>query len=117
MERNLRLRRGWVVDVETISGLGSQPSVLRMQDVVIGLPSRRLRRVVVPAALGLLLAVLILVPILFMFLGSVRSAALADPSAHFTFGKIIQVYTTQPYLRMLGFSLAIAAIVGAIATV
>jgi iron(III) transport system permease protein len=105
------------VDVETISGLGSQPSVLRMQDVVIGLPSRRLRRVVVPAALGLLLAVLILVPILFMFLGSVRSAALADPSAHFTFGKIIQVYTTQPYLRMLGFSLAIAAIVGAIATV
>jgi hypothetical protein len=83
------------MNVETTSALGSQPSVLRMQDVVIGLPRRRPHRVVVPTALGLLLAVLILAPILFMFLGSVRSAALADPSAHFTFDKLI--HTTQPF--------------------
>ncbi len=80
-------------------------------------PGRRLERVVIPALLGVLLTVLVLVPIIFMFLGSVRSAALADPAGHFTLAKLAQVYTTLPYLRMLGYSIGIAAFVGAVATV
>jgi iron(III) transport system permease protein len=78
---------------------------------------RRLGRIVLPSVLGLVLSVLVLLPIFFMVLGSVRSAALADPAGHFTLAKLALVYTTLPYLRMLGSSIAIATTVGVIATV
>jgi iron(III) transport system permease protein len=81
------------------------------------LPRRRNGRTLVSVALGLLLAVLVLLPILFMFLGALRSAGLADPAGHFTLAKIAQVYTTTPYLRMLVSSLAISGFVAAVATV
>jgi iron(III) transport system permease protein len=83
---------------------------------VAGLPRRQIGRLLVPLVLGLLLAVLVLLPIFFMFLGALRSAALVDPSGHFTLAKLAQVYTTFPYLRMLGWSVAISAIVAAMAT-
>src|ERR1700691_174593 len=79
------------------------------------LPSPLLRRFIVPASLGLVLAVLVLLPIFFMFLGALRSAALADPAGHFTLAKLHQVYATLPYLRMLAYSLAIARGVGVMA--
>ena len=83
---------------------------------VAALPNRQIGRMLVPVVLGLLLAVLVLLPIFFMFLGALRSAALVDPTGHFTLAKLAQVYTTAPYLRMLGSSLAISGIVAAIAT-
>jgi iron(III) transport system permease protein len=85
-------------------------------DLAGALPRRQSHRLIVPVALGLLLTVLILLPIFFMFLGSLRSAALADPAGHFTLAKLKQVYATLPYLRMLGYSLAISAAVAAMAT-
>jgi iron(III) transport system permease protein len=85
-------------------------------DFAGALPRRQSHRLIVPIALGLLLTVLILLPIFFMFLGSLRSAALADPAGHFTLAKLKQVYATLPYLRMLGYSLAISAAVAAMAT-
>ncbi len=83
----------------------------------VALPGWRPSRVVIPVALGVLLTILVLLPVMFMFLGSVRSASLADPAGHFTLAKLAQVYTTMPYLRMLVGSLEISAAVGAIATV
>jgi iron(III) transport system permease protein len=80
------------------------------------LPRRRNGRAAVSVVLGLLLAILSFVPILFMFIGALRSAGLADPAGHFTLAKIAQVYTTAPYLRMLVSSLAISGFVAAVAT-
>jgi iron(III) transport system permease protein len=93
-----------------------QPSEDALQ-IFAALPRRRFGRALVPGLLGLLLAVLVLLPIFFIFLGSVRSASLADPAGHFTLAKLAQVYTTLPYLRMLVSSVTIGATVGAIATV
>jgi len=80
------------------------------------LPRQQLRRFIMPVSLGLMLSVLVLLPIFFMFLGALRSAALADPAGHFTLVKLRQVYATLPYLRMLGYSLAISGGVAAMAT-
>ena len=80
------------------------------------LPRPQLRRFIVPTSLGLVLAVLVLLPIFFMFLGSLRSAALADPAGHFTLAKLHQVHSTLPYLRMLAWSLAIGGGVAVMAT-
>ena len=85
-------------------------------DIAQMLPRRRQGRVLVAGLLGLLLAILVLLPIFFMFLGALRSAALADPAGHFTLAKLALVYTTLPYLRMLGSSLVIAATVATMAT-
>ncbi len=66
--------------------------------------------------LGLALAVLALVPIGFMAVGSVLSGALADPDAHWTTEKLAAVYASLPYLRSLGETLGIAAVVAVLAT-
>jgi iron(III) transport system permease protein len=117
MERDLRLWRQRAVSVGIAAGTRETRLRHGALSVLVESPRRRLDRVLIPALLGLLLAVLVALPIIFMFLGSVRSAALADPAGHFTLSKLAQVYTTLPYLRMLGYSIAIAAFVGAIATV
>lgn len=74
-------------------------------------------RTILPWVLVPLLALLILVPVGFMFVGAFMSGALADPEAHLTFGKVAAVYTTLPYLRTLGSTLAIALLVAGSATV
>jgi iron(III) transport system permease protein len=96
----------------------SEPSVSEQSapELTGLLPRRQLRRFIVPVSLGLVLAVLVLLPIFFMFLGALRSAALADPAGHFTLVKLHQVYATLPYLRMLAYSLAIAGGVAVMAT-
>jgi len=73
------------------------------------------RPFLLPAALGLLLTILVLLPILFMFIGSVRTGGLADPRAHFTMTKLAMVYTTWPYLRTLLQTLAVSVMVSGIA--
>ena len=89
-----------------------------MSAAVLARPTRRLGiRYALPAALGLLLAVLVLVPVAFMFLGSVMSGGLADPGAHLTAGKLAAVYLSGEELRTVGSTLAISAVVGAVATI
>jgi iron(III) transport system permease protein len=73
-------------------------------------------RTVLPWVLVPLLALLILVPVGFMFVGAFMSGALADPEAHLTFDKVAAVYTTWPYLRTLASTLAIALLVAGAAT-
>lgn len=80
-------------------------------------PRRRLARYGVPAGIGLLLALLVLVPIGFMFAGSVLSGGLVDPDTHFTWDKLRLVYASAPYLRTVGSTLAISVLVGVVATV
>lgn len=85
---------------------------------ILAPPPRRLAsRYGVPAGIGLLLALLVLVPIGFMFAGSVLSGGLVDPDTHFTWDKLRSVYASAPYLRTVGSTLAISVLVGAVATV
>ena len=82
------------------------------------LPKRQegLTRAILPWLLIPLLTVLILVPVGFMFLGAFMSGAIADPEAHLTLRNVANVYTTLPYLRTLGSTLAIALLVAVVAT-
>ena len=73
-------------------------------------------RSILPWVLIPLLALLILVPVGFMFLGAFMSGALADPAARLTLEKVAAVYTTLPYLRTLASTLAIALLVASAAT-
>lgn len=64
----------------------------------------------------LLLAILVLVPVGFMFVGAVLSGGLADPQTHFTWDKLASVYASAPYFRTVASTLVISLLVGAIAT-
>jgi iron(III) transport system permease protein len=75
-----------------------------------------MKRLALPALLWLILLVVVMLPVLFMFIGALMSGGMADPNAHFTLQKLRIVYTTLPYLRALGFTLAMAAGVSVLAT-
>jgi iron(III) transport system permease protein len=75
------------------------------------------RRIGLPAALGLILFVLVVLPAAFMFIGSTMSAGMADPDARFTLQKLRLVYTTRPYLYALGYTLLMSAGVAGLSTV
>ncbi len=74
-----------------------------------------IKRFGLPAMLGAVLFVLVVLPTAFMFIGALMSAGMADPAAHFTLAKLQTVYTTLPYLRALGYTLAMAGGVAALA--
>ncbi len=74
-------------------------------------------RALLPWLLIPFLTVLVLVPVGFMFVGAFMSGALADPEAQLTLDKVATVYTTLPYLRTLGSTLAIAVLVASAATI
>lgn len=74
-------------------------------------------RILLPSLLVPLLAVLILVPVGFMFLGAFLSGGLVDPDSQLTLEKVTAVYTTLPYLRALASTLVIAGLVAIGATV
>ena len=74
-------------------------------------------RAILPWFLGPVLVVLVLVPVGFMFIGSVLSGGLVDPESHFTLEKLQAVYTTLPYLKTLLSTLIIAGAVALLATV
>ena len=80
-------------------------------------PRRYGLRYGLPGALGVLLALLVLTPIGFMFVGSALSGGLADPQSHFTWEKLASVYASSAYLRTVGSTLAISLLVAAAATV
>ena len=78
---------------------------------------RMLRRYGLPAVLVVVLFILVALPALFMFVGSLMSAGMADPAAHLTLQKLRLVYTTWPYLNALGYTVLISAGVAALATI
>ncbi|WP_271896727.1 ABC transporter permease [Candidatus Phyllobacterium onerii] len=81
-------------------------------NVPVGLVRRKRQRLALPVILGLILAVLVLLPIVLMFLGAVRTGTFVDPRAHFSLRSVIAVYATTPYLKTLivtiGASLAVS---------
>lgn len=60
---------------------------------------RRRRGLAFPLALSVLLSVLILVPIVLMFIGAIRTGTFVDPKATFSLRSLTLVYTTLPYLK------------------
>lgn len=65
--------------------------------------------------LGLLLGVLVVVPVVLMFLGAVRTGTFVDPRAEFSWRSMLAVYTTLPYLRTLAITVGASLLVSAIA--
>ena len=85
---------------------------------ILAAPPRRVAtRYGLPVTIGLLLTVLVLLPIGFMFLGSLLSGGLVDPNSHLTWEKLAAVYASPPYLRTIGSTLAISVLVAAASTV
>jgi iron(III) transport system permease protein len=78
---------------------------------------RRRRGVVLPLVLGGLLTVLVLVPIVLMFVGAIRTGTFVDPRAQFSLRSLTAVYTTWPYLRTLGITVGASLLVSFIACI
>jgi iron(III) transport system permease protein len=81
---------------------------------------RRRRRnggLALPAFLGLLLTILVLVPIVLMFLGAMRTGTFVDPRAHFSLRSMQAVYTTLPFLKTLAVTIGASLLVSFIACV
>jgi iron(III) transport system permease protein len=78
---------------------------------------RRRRGLAFPLALSVLLSVLILVPIVLMFIGAIRTGTFVDPRATFSLRSLTLVYTTLPYLKTLGVTVGASLLVSFIACV
>jgi iron(III) transport system permease protein len=78
---------------------------------------RRRRGVVLPLVLGGILTVLVLVPIVLMFVGAIRTGTFVDPRAQFSLRSLTAVYTTWPYLRTLGITVGASLLVSFIACI
>jgi iron(III) transport system permease protein len=77
---------------------------------------RRIRRgLALPLSLGALLAILILLPIVLMFLGAVRTGTFVDPRAQFSLRSLQTVYMTLPFLRTLAVTVGASLLVSLIA--
>src|SRR4051812_2439975 len=90
---------------------------LKADDRIIDYAALRKRRrgVLLPLILGAILWVLVLVPIVLMFVGAVRTGTFVDPRAQFSLRSVIAVYTTLPYLRTLGITVGASLLVSFIA--
>ncbi len=78
---------------------------------------RRRRGLTLPLALGLFLGVLVLVPIVLMFVGAVRTGTFVDPRAQFSLRSLAAVYTTLPYLKTLAVTVGASLLVSLVACV
>jgi len=78
---------------------------------------RRRRGLTLPLVLGLLLGVLVLVPIVLMFVGAVRTGTFVDPRAQFSLRSLAAVYTTLPYLKTLAVTVGASLLVSLVACV
>lgn len=65
--------------------------------------------------LGLVLGILVVVPVVLMFLGAVRTGTFVDPRAEFSWRSMLAVYTTLPYLKTLAITVGASLLVSAIA--
>ncbi|WP_262268888.1 ABC transporter permease [Microvirga yunnanensis] len=90
---------------------------LKADDRIIDYAALRKRRrgVLLPLILGAILCVLVLVPIVLMFVGAVRTGTFVDPRAQFSLRSVIAVYTTLPYLRTLEITVGASLLVSFIA--
>ncbi|KLK94598.1 hypothetical protein AA309_02590 [Microvirga vignae] len=77
---------------------------------------RRRRGFVLPLVLGGLLCVLVLVPIVLMFVGSIRTGTFVDPRAQFSLRSLTTVYTTLPFLTSLAVTVGASLLVSFIAS-
>lgn len=80
---------------------------------------RRRRRggLALPVGLGLLLTILVLLPIVLMFLGAVRTGTFVDPRAQFSLRSLQAVYTTLPFLKTLAVTVGASLLVSLIACI
>jgi iron(III) transport system permease protein len=78
---------------------------------------RRRRGIVLPLVLGGVLTVLVLVPIVLMFVGAVRTGTFVDPRAQFSLRSLTAVYTTWPFLRTLAVTVGASLLVSLIACI
>ena len=86
--------------------------------VIPAVRSERLRSrrgLALPLGLGILLTVLVLLPILLMFLGAMRTGTFVDPRAQFSLRSLQTVYTTLPYLKTLAVTIGASLLVSLIA--
>ncbi len=102
---------------DTVAVAGGDRAVAQRPAQAQTAGARMARRLALPVLLWSILVVIVALPVLFMFIGALMSGGMADPDAHFTLQKLRIVYTTLPYLRALGYTLAMAAGVSALATI
>jgi len=93
--------------------------VLKRDRRAAGYATMRLRRrgLIVPLAIGLVLAALILVPIVLMFVGAVRTGTFVDPNAQFSLRSVVAVYATLPYLKTLAITVGASLLVSLVACI
>src|SRR4051794_8608262 len=94
-------------------------SALKVNDAPLDYASMRRRRrgIILPVVLGGVLTILVLVPILLMFLGAVRTGTFVDPRAQFSLRSLTAVYTTWPFLRTLAVTCGASLLVSFIACI
>lgn len=78
---------------------------------------RNRRGLIVPLVLGAILSILVLVPIVLMFVGAVRTGTFVDPRATFSMRSLATVYTTWPFIRTLGITVGASLLVSLVACV
>lgn len=76
---------------------------------------RQRKGYVLPLALGAILFVLVLVPIVLMFVGAIRTGTFVDPRATFSMRSLATVYTTWPFIRTLGITVGASLVVSFVA--
>jgi iron(III) transport system permease protein len=92
------------------------PAALRPgQGARLGGRRRKSRYWPLAGILGLLLGVLVLVPVVLMFVGAVRTGTFVDPRATFSTRSLIAVYFTAPYLRALAITVGASLLVSFLA--
>jgi iron(III) transport system permease protein len=94
-------------------------TALKVDDGLAAYASMRRRRrgLVLPLVLGVILCVLVLVPIVLMFVGAVRTGTFVDPRAQFSLRSLTIVYTTLPFLRTLAVTVGASLLVSFIACI
>jgi len=93
--------------VQTVAGLGRRVERRR----------RRRGGLALPIGLGLLMTILVLLPIVLMFLGAVRTGTFVDPRAQFSLRSMQAVYTTLPFLKTLAVTVGASLLVSLIACI
>jgi len=81
--------------------------------MVPGLTAKRTRRRgwTLPLVFGLILTVLVLVPVVLMFVGAIRTGTFVDPRAAWSLKSLTTIYTTWPYMRSLGVTVGASLLV------
>jgi iron(III) transport system permease protein len=77
----------------------------------------RRRGWMLPVVFGLILTILVLVPVVLMFIGALRTGTFVDPRGAWSLKSATAVYTTWPYIRSLGVTVGASLLVSFLSTV